>query len=167
MVARQQQMRAVVDMHAGRGIVIGAASAAGLTRGFVHGDRDSRLRQTHGSGKAGKSGADNMNVLCHQKIAYRKTAQQQMHAVDAHALARRRKSALLQPVEHRRIGLGHDARRLHAGTRLPVHDGAGLAEMLARPLDQRRAGLPRFGCAKAVFGSSVMMPAASRYSRGR
>src|SRR5215207_5902881 len=67
-------MRTVIDMHAGRSIIVGATPPAGLARGFMHGNGSSSLRQTDGSGKAGKSGADDVYLSWHQTIAYRKTA---------------------------------------------------------------------------------------------
>jgi hypothetical protein len=53
-------------MHPGRGVIIGAATPAGLARRLVHGHRNSGLRQPHGSGKAGKSGAYDVDMAWHQ-----------------------------------------------------------------------------------------------------
>ena len=45
MIARQQQVIAVVDHHVERGIVVGPAAAAGLTGGLVHDDTLPRAPQ--------------------------------------------------------------------------------------------------------------------------
>jgi hypothetical protein len=55
-------------MHAGRGIVVGAATASGLPGGFMQGDGDTGLCEPHSRGKAGEPGADNVNVLDHQTM---------------------------------------------------------------------------------------------------
>ena len=61
MIARQQQMIAVVDHHVERGIVIGAAAAAGLMGRLMHDDAVAALREPHGSGEAGEPGADDVD----------------------------------------------------------------------------------------------------------
>ena len=54
-------MIAVVDHHVERGIVIGAAAAAGLIGRFMHDDALAGLREPHRGGEAGNPGADNMD----------------------------------------------------------------------------------------------------------
>ena len=64
-IARKQEMVAVVDRHADRSIVIGAAAAAGECGRLVHGDGSAARRQPHGGGQAGKAGADNVDRSAH------------------------------------------------------------------------------------------------------
>src|SRR6185312_7703960 len=72
MVARQQEMVAVVDGEVGRRVEIGTATAARGLRGFVKAHEPTGIGEPHGGGKAGDSGADNVNSLLHQMKAYRK-----------------------------------------------------------------------------------------------
>ena len=65
-VAGQQQMIAVVDRHIERGIVIGAAAAAGLVGGLVHGDVNARRAQACCCCKTGQSRADDVDRSDHQ-----------------------------------------------------------------------------------------------------
>ena len=67
-VARQQKMIAVVDGHADRGIVIGAAAAARKGRGLVHDDATAALRQLQHGGQTGKAGADDVDGSIHHKF---------------------------------------------------------------------------------------------------
>ena len=67
-VARKQKMIAVVDGHADRGVVIGAAAAAGKRRGLVHDDAAAALRQLQRSGQAGKAGADDVDGSIHREF---------------------------------------------------------------------------------------------------
>src|SRR5580693_3401588 len=64
-VAGEQEMIAVVDGHADRGIVIGAAAAAGKRRGLVHDDAAAVLRQLERGGQTGKTGADDVDDSGH------------------------------------------------------------------------------------------------------
>ena len=66
MIARQQQMIAVVDGEIGRGVEIGAAAAAGLLRRLVDVHLAAGIAQPHGRGKAGNSGADDVDGFWHQ-----------------------------------------------------------------------------------------------------
>ena len=68
-VAGQQQMVAVVDGEIGRGVEIGAAAAAGLLRRLVDMHLATGVAQPHGGGKAGDSGADDVNGFWHQMRA--------------------------------------------------------------------------------------------------
>ena len=61
MIAGQKQMRAVVDHHAGDVVVIGAATAARLSRRFMHDDAAALRRQAHGGSETGEAGADDVN----------------------------------------------------------------------------------------------------------
>jgi S-adenosylmethionine synthetase len=69
MVARQQQVVAVVDRHADGEVVIGAAAPAGLAGRLINVDAYAALDQLHGSGKAGKPSADDMDRARHHTMA--------------------------------------------------------------------------------------------------
>jgi predicted transcriptional regulator len=69
MVAREQQMIAVVDGEIGRRIEIGAATAARLLRRLVDLNLVTCIRKPHGGGKAGDSGANDVNGFLHQMKA--------------------------------------------------------------------------------------------------
>src|SRR6185312_6645288 len=71
-VTRQQEMVAVVDGEAGRCVEIGTAAASRGLRGLVHQHAIAGIGEPHGGGKAGDSGADDVNSLLHQMKAYRK-----------------------------------------------------------------------------------------------
>ena len=75
MIARQHQMVAVVDGHAEDGVVIGAAASAGERRRFVHDDGFAAQRELDRGGKAGETGADDVDGPRHQMNAYRKMIQ--------------------------------------------------------------------------------------------
>ena len=60
MIAGQQKMIAVVDRHADRGVVIGAAAAAGEGGRLMDHDGAALRGEPHGRGKAGEAGADNV-----------------------------------------------------------------------------------------------------------
>ncbi len=62
LVARDQQVVAVVDAATQRRVEIGAATSARLRRRFVDGDADPCLAQPQRGGEAGQSGADDMDV---------------------------------------------------------------------------------------------------------
>ena len=65
-------MVAVVDLHVERWIVIGAAAAAGLTGGLVHGDARAALGETHRGREPGEAGADDVDRPRHQMKAWRR-----------------------------------------------------------------------------------------------
>ena len=67
-VAGKQKVIAVVDGHADRGIVIGAAAAARERRGLVHDDAAAALRQLQRSRQSGKAGADDVDCSIHRKF---------------------------------------------------------------------------------------------------
>ena len=60
-------MIAVVDRHADRGVVVGAAAAAGESRGFMHYDAIAPRGERGGGGQAGETGADNMDGASHHR----------------------------------------------------------------------------------------------------
>ena len=60
-VARQQQMIAVVDGHADRGVVVGAAAPAGESGGLVHDDLRAARQKPHRRGEPGEPGADDVD----------------------------------------------------------------------------------------------------------
>ena len=64
-IARQQQMIAVVDGHAERGIVIGAAAAARERGGLVHHDLPAAFSQRHRGGEPGEAGTDDVDGRRH------------------------------------------------------------------------------------------------------
>jgi hypothetical protein len=66
MVARQQEMVAVVDGEVGRRIEIGPATAAGLLRGLVDMHLEIRIGQPNGGREARNSSADDVNGVWHQ-----------------------------------------------------------------------------------------------------
>ena len=68
-IARQQQVIAVVDHHAELRIVIGAAAPARLSRRLVHDDALAPLAQPNRGGEAGESGADDVDGARHQTNA--------------------------------------------------------------------------------------------------
>ena len=65
MIARQQEVIAVVDCHADRRVVIGTAAAAGKSGRLVHEDVPALRREPHRRGQAGETGADDMNRSAH------------------------------------------------------------------------------------------------------
>src|SRR3954454_23060311 len=71
MIARQQQMIAVVDGEIGGGVEIGTTAAPGILRRLVDLHVEAGIAEPHGCGKAGDSGADDVNGFGHQMIAYR------------------------------------------------------------------------------------------------
>src|SRR3954465_9028381 len=73
-IARQQQMFAVVDRHADRRVVIGAAAPAGEAGGLVHDDGFAAPGQIDRAREAGKAGANDVNRPRHQTSAYRSRA---------------------------------------------------------------------------------------------
>ncbi len=66
-IARQQQMIAVVDRHAERSVVIGAAAAAGEGRRLVHDDPLAAPRELDRGRQAGETGTDNVHRARHLK----------------------------------------------------------------------------------------------------
>src|SRR5215472_5706315 len=66
-IAGEQQVIAVVDLHAERGIVVGTAAAAGKGRGFVYDDALAVPGKLERSGQASKSGADDVDGSQHQR----------------------------------------------------------------------------------------------------
>ena len=73
-IARQQEVIAVVDRHAERGIVIGAAAAAGERRGLVHDDAVAARGQLQRGGQSGKAGADDVDGSVHRACITRDCA---------------------------------------------------------------------------------------------
>ncbi len=69
MVAREQQVIAVVDHHAELRIVIGAAAPAGLPGRLVHDHALGLRREANRGGEAGQSGADDVDGARHQTNA--------------------------------------------------------------------------------------------------
>ena len=61
-IARQHQVIAVVDSHAERGIVVAAATPAGLVGGLVQHDLRAGFAQPHGGGESGEPGADDVDL---------------------------------------------------------------------------------------------------------
>jgi hypothetical protein len=61
-------MIAVVDRHADRRIVIGAAPPAGEGGGFMHDDAMVRRGEPYACGQAGKAGANNVNGAGHHRM---------------------------------------------------------------------------------------------------
>ena len=74
-VTRQQQVIAVVNHHADRGVVIRTAASSGDIGGFVHGNGLAALRQLDRSAEPGEAGADDVDGARHQISAKRKTIQ--------------------------------------------------------------------------------------------
>jgi hypothetical protein len=62
-------VRAVVDPHGGRGVVIGTAAAAGLIGRLMDDGRNAAGGQAHRGGQARKSGADDVDGARHQMKA--------------------------------------------------------------------------------------------------
>ena len=62
-------MGAVVDAHAGHGIVIGTAATAGLLGCLVDDGRHPALGEADGRRQSGKPGADDVNGAGHQMKA--------------------------------------------------------------------------------------------------
>lgn len=71
MIARQQQMIAVVDGQIGCAVEIRAAAAADLLRRLVHMHDVTSICQTHASRQPGDTGTEDMNRSRHQITAYR------------------------------------------------------------------------------------------------
>ena len=71
MIARQQQMIAVVDGQIGCAVEIRAATAADLLRRFVHMHDVAGIGETHASRQPGDTGTEDMNRSSHQITAYR------------------------------------------------------------------------------------------------
>ena len=69
MIAREQQVIAVVDHHVELRIVIGAAAPARLPGRLVHDDALAALGEANRGGKAGEPGADDMDRARHQMNA--------------------------------------------------------------------------------------------------
>ncbi len=69
MIARQQQVVAVVDLHVERRIVIGPAASAGLAGSLVDDDRLPGFAQPNGRRQPGETGADDMDCARHQTTA--------------------------------------------------------------------------------------------------
>ena len=69
MIAREQQVIAVVDHHAELRIVIGAAAPARLPRRLMHDDALAPFAQANRGGKAGESGAYDVDGTRHQTNA--------------------------------------------------------------------------------------------------
>lgn len=67
-IAREDQVIAVVDHHAERSVVIGPAAAAGERGCLVQHDASAASGKPHRRGKAGKSGADDMNRRSHWQV---------------------------------------------------------------------------------------------------
>ena len=65
-VAREQQMIAVIDGQVGRRIEIGPATAAGLLRRLVDMHLEIRICQPNGCRQARNSSADDVNGVWHQ-----------------------------------------------------------------------------------------------------
>jgi hypothetical protein len=67
-IAREDEVIAVVDRHTERSIVIGTAAAAGENGRLVQHDASAAGGKPHRRGKAGKSGADDMNRRGHWQV---------------------------------------------------------------------------------------------------
>ncbi len=61
-IARQEQMIAIVDHHAERRVEIGAATPAGLRRGLMDDNLIGMRREPQRRGEAGEAGADDMHL---------------------------------------------------------------------------------------------------------
>jgi hypothetical protein len=70
-VRREDEVIAVVDRHAKGAVVIRATTSPRLGCSFMDRNFYRPGRETHGSGKAGKTGADNMDGTRHQMKARR------------------------------------------------------------------------------------------------
>ena len=68
-IAREQQVIAVVDHHAELRIVIGAAAPARLPGRLMHDDALAPLGEANRGGEAGKSGTDDVDGARHQTNA--------------------------------------------------------------------------------------------------
>ena len=132
-------------IRSGRGVEIGAAAAAGLLRGLVDDDRDAGLRQPDGRGKAGKSGADDMDVFRHQMIRVTQDDRADADACGRRGPARaaRAKPRSLQQLEDRRIGFAMIRGACTAGARLRSMIASALREM--RPRARATSGAQTFG----------------------
>ena len=64
-IAGKQEMIAVVDRHAERGIVIGAAATAGEGGSLVHDERFAERCKPHGRRQSGEAGADDVDRSAH------------------------------------------------------------------------------------------------------
>ena len=92
-IAGQQQMVAVVDLHSERRIEIGAAAAAGVGRGLVDDDlARHQSDQPQGGGEAGKAGADDMDAATSEQ-AVAQQGEEQLCRGSADLDARRREAA--------------------------------------------------------------------------
>ncbi len=65
-IARQQEVIAVVDRHANRRVVIGAAAAAGERGRLVNDNLPAARREPYRRGQAGETGPDDVNCSAHQ-----------------------------------------------------------------------------------------------------
>jgi hypothetical protein len=61
-------MISIVDGHADRRIVIGAAAAASESRGFMHDDALAARGEPYRRGQTGKAGADDVNGARHHTM---------------------------------------------------------------------------------------------------
>ena len=89
-IARQQQMIAVVDGDAKRRVEIGSATSAGERRSLMHDDLAPRFDKAHRGAQARDSGADDMDGASAHRIPYRRSAPMRRSRL---ALARRRGGA--------------------------------------------------------------------------
>ncbi len=152
-IAGQQKMIAVVDHHADRGVVIGAAAAAGKSGRFVHDHGFAARAEFERGGETGKTGADNVDGACHQ-TRLRNTMKRNF-ARGKWTFARGGANPrAISAVENEPIGLAHDARRPHHAARVLRHDRARLVELRRAPARRSRAqGFAIAGCASTVAGS--------------
>ena len=66
-IARQEQMIAIIDCHAERGIEIRTAAPARLPRGLVQNDISRAASKADRCSKPGKPRANNMHGIVHQR----------------------------------------------------------------------------------------------------
>ena len=102
-------MRAVVDEHVGRVVVIRAASSARISRRLMDRDRTMRLRQADGGSKPCQPRSDDMDSTgLDERMPQRNPYQ--MGLVDVHRLARRRPATRYHVLQHLAIDHAHDFR---------------------------------------------------------
>ena len=145
MIAREQQVIAVVDHHVEHRVMIGPAAATGAAGGFVHHDPCPAIGKPHRGGEPGKSRTDDVNCAQHQMKAWRMMIHNNRER--GRRMGRRGddQPRATQAVENQTIGLAHDARRAHGATGASHHDLVRLREVSACALDHARTNISEHG----------------------